>query len=247
MIDIHLHCLPDVDDGPEGIEEAVAICRAAALDGCQTLVATPHQRTDRWWNCDPGELSTKLNTLQKALGPSPVIHPGAEIRIDSGLLDSLGKPGRDGLFPLAGTSYLLLEFDRMGMTVEPRALAHELTLSGWRPIFAHPEFIPGLGENLALMQRLVEQGAYFQLTAASVIGSFGHRAKKIADRILRERLAHFIASDAHDIRYRPPGLRAAAKLVAAKYGEEYARQLTIENPGAVLADLPISERAYATG
>ena len=44
MIDIHCHILPGTDDGPETIEESLAMCRIAALDGIKVIVATPHFR-----------------------------------------------------------------------------------------------------------------------------------------------------------------------------------------------------------
>jgi tyrosine-protein phosphatase YwqE len=42
MIELHFHCLPGIDDGPPGWDEALALCRAAAADGVETIVATPH-------------------------------------------------------------------------------------------------------------------------------------------------------------------------------------------------------------
>ena len=44
MIDIHCHILPGTDDGPETIEESLAMCRIAALDGIKVIVATHHFR-----------------------------------------------------------------------------------------------------------------------------------------------------------------------------------------------------------
>jgi len=42
MIDLHCHILPGIDDGPEMIEDSVAIARAAAASGTRTIIATPH-------------------------------------------------------------------------------------------------------------------------------------------------------------------------------------------------------------
>ena len=44
MIDLHCHILPGVDDGARTLDEAVSMCRLAAADGCQAMIATPHQR-----------------------------------------------------------------------------------------------------------------------------------------------------------------------------------------------------------
>ena len=39
MIDIHHHCLPGVDDGPRSMNEAEDLCRMAASEGIETIVA----------------------------------------------------------------------------------------------------------------------------------------------------------------------------------------------------------------
>ena len=48
MIDLHMHVLPGVDDGPNQAREAVEMCRRAAAGGCEAIVATPHQRHESW-------------------------------------------------------------------------------------------------------------------------------------------------------------------------------------------------------
>ena len=42
MYDIHCHILPGIDDGPDQLEDSLAIAGLAAEDGTRTLVATPH-------------------------------------------------------------------------------------------------------------------------------------------------------------------------------------------------------------
>src|ERR1041385_6611032 len=42
-VDLHCHCLPGLDDGPVGMEDSIALCRALVADGTTVAVATPHQ------------------------------------------------------------------------------------------------------------------------------------------------------------------------------------------------------------
>lgn len=42
MIDLHVHILPGIDDGPKDLSESLRMCRLAYADGIHTLVATPH-------------------------------------------------------------------------------------------------------------------------------------------------------------------------------------------------------------
>jgi protein-tyrosine phosphatase len=70
-------------------------------------------------------------------------------------------------------------------------------------------------------------------------GDFGRRAQADASRLIELGLAHFVASDAHDLRRRPPGLQRAWDAIAARWGEEAARELLADNPRAVVANQPL--------
>lgn len=240
MIDLHAHLLPGVDDGARSLEEAVAMCRLAAAQGCDALVATPHQRSPSWSNTDRAALTDRLVELQAALGERPRLHLGGEIRVDSTLLEALEHHPESGLNPLAGSHYLLLELDRDGLGPDPFDLLHEVRVLGWRPILAHPEFIGPLAEDLGLVAALVDTGALLQVTAMSVTGEFGKHAETITADLLDSGLVHFVASDSHGLRWRPPGLQRACDTISARWGESAARRLTRENPQAVVDDRPLS-------
>lgn len=249
MIDIHLHLLPGIDDGPDSLAEAAAMCRAAAEDGCTALVATPHQRLGPWWNSDPERLEALRAALSAELGDDgPRVELGAEIRIGPGLLEAIeatggGAAGEAGVTPLAGSRYLLLELSRSRREADPAALIHEVVLAGWRPVLAHPEEITWL--ELDEIAALVARGAALQVTGASLLGDYGGHIQGRARNLLDEGLAHFVASDAHDLTYRPPGLAAAAREIARRWGGDVAELLTVTNPRAVLDDRPLPEPAVA--
>ena len=216
------------------------MCRAAAEDGIETVVVTPHQRHGFWPNADRKALEALFEELRRASGEKPALALGAEIRVDSELLHDVDLlPGGD-LLPLAGSNYLLLEFASPPIASDPRHMVHELTVAGWRPVLAHPERIPWLVDEPALMSELVDRGALLQLTAGSVIGEFGRGPQECSFILLDGDLAHFVASDAHDAHLRPPRLSEAFRAIAGRWGEGRARQLIEGNPGAVLANRAIS-------
>lgn len=236
MIDLHIHLLPGVDDGPDSLEEAVRMCRLAEEDGCTTLVATPHQRHDSWWNANVAELERLRARLQDALGGTPKVLLGAEVRVGEGLLDDLDRGREGGILPLAGSRYLLLEFSRFVPDPNPTGLVHELVLGGWRPVLAHVEEIRWLVDDSDLVDRLVARGAAVQVTGASLLGHNGRRAQACARRLLDAGLVHAVASDAHDVVRRPPGLREVRSVLARHWGETTAGLLTETNPLAVVED-----------
>ena len=56
---------------------------------------------------------------------------------------------------------------------------------------------------------MFEAGGLLQITAASLTGAFGSSCQEIAELAVDEGLIHFIASDAHDTKHRPFGMRDA--------------------------------------
>lgn len=243
MIDLHIHLLPGVDDGPESVDEALTMCRRAAEDGCTTLVATPHQRHEMWWNGDVVGLRGLCEDLQGRLDeevdPAPRVLLGAEVRVGEGLLDALEAGPDGGVLQLGGSRYVLLELSRFVPEPDPAALVHELTIAGRRPIIAHAEEIGWLTDEPDLVEDLVARGATIQITGANLQGAAGRRVQKRARTLLDRGLVHFLASDAHNLDRRPPGLSEAAATVARRWGEEVAALLTETNPRAVVEDRPL--------
>ena len=241
MIDLHCHILPGVDDGPRTREEAIAMCRLAQADGCRAMVATPHQRRGRWWNGDRGAIAGLAKDLQAALGSELRILVGGEVHVDSELLAEVEKLPEGGICTLAGSRYLLIELDERGRGGEAISLVHELAVSGWIPVVAHPEFISWLAGDLDLTARLVSLGARMQVTAMSVTGDFGKGPQADTHALLDAGLAHFVASDCHGVQRRPPGLRRAYQMIAGRWGLDLAKRLVSDNPRAVVQNRPLPD------
>jgi protein-tyrosine phosphatase len=68
----------------------------------------------------------------------------------------------------------------------------------------------------------------------SLTGEFGPKVRQIAERLLKKRLIHFIASDAHSTDGRPPipskGVRAAEKIVGQRRGSKDGDQISPGHP-----------------
>jgi protein-tyrosine phosphatase len=241
MIDLHCHILPGVDDGPGERAESLALCRRAAADGCTAMVATPHLRHRRWWNDDRVALELALEDLRRELEGEIELFSGGEIALHGEsyeeMLESL--PG-GSLLPLAGSHYLLLELDWRGLGPDPAEVVYEMRLKGYHSIIAHPERVDWLMEHPSLLDDLEGEGALFQVTAASVTGELGRVPQRAAQQLFEAGRVHFVASDAHGVERRPPGLAAARRTVLETWGAEAAHALFQGNPAAVLADRPLS-------
>jgi protein-tyrosine phosphatase len=248
MIDLHCHILPGIDDGAKTLEEAVEMCRMAAAEGCHAMIATPHQRRGAWWNGDRESILGLARDLQAALGPELRVLVGGEVHVDSELLAEVERLPGGGILALAGSRYLLIEFDSQGRAGEAIHLVHELVVAGWRPVVAHPELIPWLAGDLDLVKRLAALGALMQVTAMSVTGDFGRGPMAETHSLIEEGLVHFVASDCHGVQRRPPGLRRAYQTIAGRWGAEVAKRLVSDNPRAVVQNRPLSpsERPVAS-
>ncbi len=239
LIDLHCHVLPGIDDGADSLDEAVAMCRAAAAGGCSAMVATPHLRHNQWWNGERRAIASLHGKLRDCLRGHPKLYLGGEIAVNSASVEEIYELPRGELLTLAGSRYVLLELDWHGIGPDVFEVVHELKILGLFPVIAHPERVRWLATEPALIELLVERGAFMQLTAMSVTGDFGPGIRSLCDDFVKAGLAHFVASDAHDLRLRPPGLRAAYERIAERFGEDAAQRLFAIHPRAVLDDQPL--------
>lgn len=66
MIDLHCHILPGVDDGPQSLEESLAMAHEAIRQGITHILCTPHHNNGRYKNPAPTVISA-VQKLQQEL------------------------------------------------------------------------------------------------------------------------------------------------------------------------------------
>jgi protein-tyrosine phosphatase len=236
VIDIHCHILPEVDDGPKSWEASETMCRIAAQDGIEHIVATPHANDCYFY--DRPYFEELLRSLASRIGEKPALSLGCDFHLsEENMQNALRDPER---YAIANTRYLLVEFSntRISRSVDDwfRGMHHE----GIRPIITHPERNPLLRKDPARIFAWLELGASVQLTASSLAGHWGKAAQRTSEWLLRKKAVAFLASDAHDPIRRPPILSKAKKLVAEGFGEKLARTLVDTNPRAVIRNRPLA-------
>jgi len=234
VIDIHTHIIPGVDDGVKTEDDAVEFARMAADDGVRTIVATPHCR-DGFYVNDREEVEAMTLSLRERLARESVeidLVPGAEVHLCPDLVERI----LDGRAPTLGNNgkTLLLELSLTQYPVELENLIFQLKLAGIVPILAHPERIRYFEDDIAHYEAVVRLGAYGQITTGSLLGDFGRKTQEFSRELVRKGLVHVVASDAHNVRGRPPVLSHAVQALAAEVGEDLARQMADEIPRALL-------------
>ena len=235
MIDIHCHPLAEVDDGAKTFEVSVAMCRMAAADGITHLVATPHHNYE--YSFRPEVNRKKLAELQAAVGEAPKLLLGCDLHLSYDNLQQLVENCRD--FTINNTQYVLVEFGEHFIPQQMDRVFYELQCAGLVPILTHPERNDIFHRKPDLLPHWVEQGCLVQVTAKSYLGGFGSEAREVAEQWLGCNLIHFFASDAHDLKSRPPVLSGCYQKAAEAKGKEIAERLLVENPRAVIEGKPL--------
>ena len=237
VIDIHSHILPEVDDGPKSWETAEAICRMAAADGIEQMIATPHAN-DRYFYDRP-YLTKLLAELQQRIGPRPNLGLGCDFHLSFENMQAAQITPEK--YSINGGRYLLVEFNNFNIPQQLDAWLEQMCEREVVPIITHPERNPILQKTLDRVLQWVKFGCAVQITASALTGSWGDRAQESARWLLKNNFVHFLATDAHDVARRPPILSAARDIVAKDFGKEMAHALVEENPGAVIRNEPLKK------
>ena len=247
MIDIHCHILPGLDDGPSSLDESLAMARRAVEDGVHTIVATPHTLNAVYMN-HAKEITARVDTVQEVLSENQIdlkIYPGADVHICPNLLTRIESG--DASTINHGNKYILLELPSQTI---PEGIKNEiftLTLNSITPIISHPERNAIIQHDPVILYDLLAMGALSQVTAMSLTGGFGMFVSQTAEALLRQRLIHIIASDAHSPEGRPPVLSHAVDCAAEILGSyDEAKYMVTNLPAAILCgeavDIPEPSR-----
>lgn len=238
-IDLHLHLIPNVDDGPKSEEETVELAKALVDDGVRRTAVTPHFNC---WNPDliptASVLAQKVEELRRLLSDADValeVLPGAEHFLTPELVDLV----RRGEAPsLAAGPYILVELPFHERPLYADEILYQIGLAGLSPVLAHPERYSWVQTDPTATLGMVDRGIVLQCTAAGLSGYYGSRVKKTAETLLYRGAYGVVGSDLHH----PGQSRLLSQMEATVVeigGADVAQVLFVENPERVLAGEPL--------
>lgn len=220
--DHHSHILPGVDDGVEGMDEALRILATYEEAGVKELWLTPHIMEDI--PNTPDKLLARFAELQAAYTGSITLHLAAEYMIDNhlrsllrevkevekesiaeGVKDNNNSPSSKREYPQGegvtllpiGTkgNHLLVETSYYTAPMRLHETLSKIKSLGYHPLLAHPERYMYMDKDE--YRALHEEGVKFQLNLPSICGGYGNTVKKRALWLLKEGLYYAIGSDTH--------------------------------------------------
>ena len=231
-----------MDDGAGELADSVAMVRMAASHGTRTIVGSPHASPE--YAYDAALVDERIAEIRAAAPDGPEIVRGCDFHLSfENIQQALVTPRK---FTIGGKCYLLVEFPDLAIFPNTAAIFERLMDVGMIPVITHPERNQLLQQKIEEIAKWVERGALIQVTAGSFLGRWGNHARQFSEALMKRRLVHCIASDAHDVKHRPPVLTEAREHIEQHWGKEMGELLTVLNPGAIVEGREI-ERAKGSG
>jgi protein-tyrosine phosphatase len=138
--------------------------------------------------------------------------------------------------PLGNSRYLLVDFPEAVSFFEIQSAMGSLQRTGYHPILAHTERYICLFTHMDWVRGFVEDGGIVQINASSATGSWGTLAKMQWKRLVKEGLAHIVASDGHNLTSRQPKISVCLPYLNKYCSPRRIRELTWDNACRVIRD-----------
>lgn len=237
MYDMHSHILPNVDDGPNDIQESIEMAKIAEANGIRTIIATPHyiEGVMSKKYLDNQELVSKLNRVLKKRGIGVKILLGNEVAITPNLLALLDE---NKITTINKSRYILVELPRFDMPIFIEDLFFRLKLRRIVPIIAHPERNKNIIENPNILYELILRGSIAQINSLSIIGYYGEEVKKTAEKLLSHNMIHVLGTDAHSSEDIRKSLKSFKSKFSRFIGDEKIDSLVFHNPKTIVQNKP---------
>jgi len=231
---VHHHLAYGLDDGARNMRDARRMIDAAYRAGICAILATPHVHPGKKAFDREKYLAVlaELNAYCEEKEYELELLPGAEVLYSEAAIRLLNE----GYIPtLNDTRFVLIEWRTSVEYPMFEKNIKEVISAGYIPVVAHIERYKNLWFKAKKIRQLREMYDFrIQLDCEAVVDKQPFFERRFVDKLLKNRVADYIATDAHDVSARKGRMAEAYRAVSRKYGKKYARRLTYRNPSEIL-------------
>lgn len=232
MIDLHSHILPGIDDGARTISDSLRIARQSVEQGVTHMLCTPHIHQGIFDN-DLNSIQLSFDSLIQELDNQQIplkLGVGSEVRITPEIIAWVSSSAIPFIGQWQGKHALLLELPHSHVPPGIENLIKWCFKHNIQPVIPHPERNRDIMADYKKLLMLDRLGCIFQVTAGVFASRFSERSLEVAQRMLKEGLITYVASDVHNIDRRPNDMKIAKEAIASLANENVAEQLTLSTP-----------------
>ena len=234
MIDIHSHLIYGVDDGTKTKEESIEILKKLRDNNITDVILTPHYIADTKYTSSKIDNIKIYRELKKELELNNIdinIYLGNEIYIDRNILNYVEK---NEMCTLNNSEYILIELPMSGIYPDYVDIISNMISEGCKVILAHPERYTSFQKDFNKILELNEIGVLFQCNYGSILGEYGHEAKKCMKAILKNKLVSFMGTDIHKNKNDYNYIEKSIKKIGKYYSTEEIDAITTNNAKKII-------------
>ena len=194
--DIHSHLIPGIDDGSPDMETTIMLLKKFIDLGYKKVITTPHIMSDYYKNT-PEIILSGLDKVKAEIIKNKLdieIEAAAEYNLEPEFEDLLEK---NNLLTFGPEKYLLFELSFFDEPPRVNDIIWKMREKGMSPVLAHVERYAYWHKDYDKIEEMINRGVKLQLNIGSITGAYGPEVKKVADRLIKDKVIDFVGSDCH--------------------------------------------------
>ena len=194
--DIHSHLIPGIDDGSPDMETTIILLKKFIDLGYKKVITTPHIMSDYYKNT-PEIILSGLDKVNEEIIKNNLdieIEAAAEYNLEPEFEDLLEK---NNLLTFGTENYLLFELSFFDEPTRLNEIIWKMRENGLSPVLAHVERYGYWHKDYDKIEEMINRGVKIQVNVGSIIGAYGPEVKKVAEKLIEDKVINFVGSDCH--------------------------------------------------